>query len=55
MAIAPGSAFSLFSQSLTLRSNSSAPDASIDNKGVGYQVQVIETCNPENPVQIITA
>ena len=35
--------------------NPSDPDASIDNKGVGYQVQVSETCNPENPVQIITA
>ena len=35
--------------------NPSDPDASIDNKGVGYQVQVSETYNPENPVQIITA
>lgn len=35
--------------------NPSDPDASIDNKGVGYQVQVSETCNPKNPVQIITA
>ena len=35
--------------------NPSDPDASIDNKGVGYQVQISETYNPENPVQIITA
>ena len=35
--------------------NPSDPDASIDNKGVGYQVQVSQTCNPDNPVQIITA
>ncbi len=35
--------------------NPSDPDASIDNKGVGYQVQVSETYNPENPFQIITA
>ena len=27
----------------------------IDNKGVGYQVQVSQTYNPDNPVQIITA
>jgi hypothetical protein len=35
--------------------NPSDPDASIDNKGVGYQVQVSQTYNPDNPVQIITA
>ncbi len=35
--------------------NPSDPDASIDNKGFGYQVQVTQTYNPENPVQIITA
>ena len=35
--------------------NPSDPGASIDNKGVGYQVQVSETYNPKNPVQIITA
>jgi hypothetical protein len=35
--------------------NPSDPDASIDNKGFGYQVQVSQTYNPENPVQIITA
>lgn len=35
--------------------NPSDPDASVDNKGVGYQVQVSQTCNPDNPVQIITA
>ena len=35
--------------------NPSDPDASIDNKGAGYQVQVSETYNPENPFQIITA
>ncbi len=35
--------------------NPSDPDASIDNKGVGYQVQVSQTCNPDNQVQIITA
>jgi len=34
--------------------NPSDPDASIDNKGTGYQVQVSETFHPDNPVQIIT-
>jgi len=35
--------------------NTSDPDAGIDNKGVGYQAQVSQTCNPDNPVQIVTA
>jgi len=35
--------------------NPSDPDAGFDNKGVGYQAQVSQTCNPDNPVQIITA
>ena len=35
--------------------NTSDPDAGVDNKGVGYQAQVSQTHNPENPVQIITA
>lgn len=35
--------------------NPSDPGATIDHKGTGYQVQISETCNPENPVQIITA
>jgi hypothetical protein len=35
--------------------NPSDPDATIDNKGIGYQSQVSETCAPENPVQIVTA
>jgi hypothetical protein len=35
--------------------NPSDPDAGIDQKGTGYQAQVSETCNPENPVQIVTA
>jgi hypothetical protein len=36
--------------------NPSDPDATYDgHKGQGYQVQIAETCNPENEVQIITA
>jgi hypothetical protein len=35
--------------------NTSDPDAGVDNKGVGYQAQVSQTHNPENPVQVITA
>ena len=35
--------------------NTSDPDAGIDNKGVGYQAQVSQTHNPENPVQVVTA
>ncbi len=36
--------------------NPSDPDATYDgHKGQGYQVQISETCNPENDVQIITA
>ena len=36
--------------------NPSDPDATYDgHKGQGYQVQLSETCNPENDVQIITA
>ncbi len=35
--------------------NPSDPDASFDNKGVGYQVQVTQTFHPENAVQIVTA
>jgi len=36
--------------------NPSDPDATYDgHKGQGYQVQIAETCNPENDVQIITA
>jgi len=35
--------------------NPSDPDATYDgHKGSGYQVQIAETCNPENDVQIIT-
>jgi hypothetical protein len=34
--------------------NPSDPDATIDNKGTGYQSQVCETCSAENPVQIVT-
>jgi hypothetical protein len=31
------------------------PDASYDgHKGVGYQVQVSETCSPDNPIQVVT-
>jgi len=36
--------------------NPSDPDATYDgHKGQGYQVQISETCNPENDVPIITA
>jgi len=36
--------------------NPSDPDATYDgHKGQGYQVQLSETCNPENDVQLITA
>jgi len=35
--------------------NPSDPDATYDgHKGPGYQVQITETCNPENEVQLIT-
>ena len=35
--------------------NPSDPDATYDgHKGKGYQVQLAETCNPNNPVQLIT-
>jgi len=35
--------------------NPSDPDATYDgHKGPGYQVQIAETCHPENPVQLIT-
>ena len=35
--------------------NPSDPDASYDaHKGKGYQVQIAETCSPENEVQLIT-
>jgi len=35
--------------------NPSEPDATYDgHKGPGYQVQLSETCNPENEVQLIT-
>ena len=35
--------------------NPSDPDASYDgHKGQGYQVQITETCSPENEVQLIT-
>ena len=35
--------------------NPSDPDATYDgHKGPGYQVQIAETCNPENDVQLIT-
>ena len=35
--------------------NPSDPEATYDgHKGPGYQVQIAETCNPENEVQIIT-
>ena len=35
--------------------NPSDPDASYDgHKGQGYQVQIAETCSPENEVQLIT-
>jgi hypothetical protein len=36
--------------------NPSDPDATYDgHKGPGYQVQLAETCNPENEVQLITS
>jgi hypothetical protein len=36
--------------------NPSDPDATYDgHKGSGYQVQIAETCSPENEVQLITA
>lgn len=36
--------------------NPSDPDATYDgHKGPGYQVQISETCNPDNEVQLITA
>lgn len=36
--------------------NSSDADATYDgHKGPGYQVQIAETCNPENEVQLITS
>ncbi len=36
--------------------NPSDPDATYDgHKGPGYQVQIAETCNPENEAQIITS
>jgi hypothetical protein len=36
--------------------NPSDPDATYDaHKGPGYQVQIAETCSPENEVQLITA
>ena len=36
--------------------NPSDPDATRDgHKGAGYQVQLSETCNPENEVQVITS
>lgn len=34
--------------------NPSDPDAEIGAKGVGYQVQVAETCGKDNPVQLVT-
>jgi hypothetical protein len=39
----------------TVMQNPSDPDASYDgHKGPGYQVQLAETCSPENEVQLIT-
>jgi hypothetical protein len=36
--------------------NPSDPEATYDaHKGVGYQVQIVETCSPTNEVQLITA
>lgn len=36
--------------------NTSDPGATYDgHKGQGYQVQIAETCHPDNPVQLITA
>ncbi len=34
--------------------NPSDPDATYSHKGPGYQVQIAETCHPDNEVQIIT-
>jgi len=35
--------------------NPSDPEATYDgHKGKGYQVQLAETCHPDNPVQLIT-
>ncbi len=40
----------------TVMQNPSDPDASYDgHKGPGYQVQIAETCAPDNEVQLITA
>lgn len=40
----------------TVMQNPSDPDASYDgHKGPGYQVQIAETCSPDNEVQLITA
>ena len=37
------------------RASPSDPDATYDaHKGQGYQVQIAETCSPENEVQLIT-
>lgn len=34
--------------------NPSDPDATLDgHKGPGYQVQIVETCHPENEVELI--
>jgi hypothetical protein len=39
----------------TVMQNPSDPDASYDgHKGPGYQVQIAETCHPDNEVQLIT-
>jgi hypothetical protein len=39
----------------TVMQNPSDPDATYDgHKGPGYQVQLAETCNPQNDVQLIT-
>jgi len=39
----------------TVMQNPSDPDATYDgHKGPGYQVQIAETCHPENEVQLIT-
>ena len=35
--------------------NPSDPDAEIGHKGIGYQVQIAETCSDDNEVQLITA
>jgi len=36
--------------------NPSDPEATYDgHKGQGYQVQIAETCHPDNPVQLLTA